>query len=424
MNILAVNPWIYDFAAYDFWLKPYGFLILLETLKNKGHKINFIDCLQQKTTTDSGKGRLMSEIIPKPKILKDTPRDFRRYGITPDTFKELIKQKQPDLILLTSGMSYWYPGVKEAANILKKQFSDTPIILGGVYATLCQEHAKKNIAADMVVANSELNLLSKYNLIGEDDVKTLFHVLPNYQNFYSSINYAVFRTSWGCPFDCSYCAIKKLTPSFRQIPITEIINFIIKHHQIGVTNFALYDDAFLCQPEHAKKILRQIKALKLNIKIHTPNALHLRFLDDELAALIKNTGFIQPRFGLETLNPNLQQQWQSKATNKDLIRGLELLKQNGFNNGDIIIYLLLGYPKQNLDNLRKNIRFLHDLGVRTVLSEFSPVPKTKLYDDCPQAIKDEPLLHNNSIFPLLDKQQTKKALSVKKELRQLNKQFD
>ena len=27
-NILLVNPWIHDFAAYDFWLKPLGLLYL------------------------------------------------------------------------------------------------------------------------------------------------------------------------------------------------------------------------------------------------------------------------------------------------------------------------------------------------------------------------------------------------------------
>jgi hypothetical protein len=49
MNILDINHWIYDFAAYDFWLKPYGFLVILTYLKNKGAKIDYIDCLEEKT---------------------------------------------------------------------------------------------------------------------------------------------------------------------------------------------------------------------------------------------------------------------------------------------------------------------------------------------------------------------------------------
>ena len=48
MNILAINPWIIDCAAYDFWLKPYGFLVILTYLKNQGINIDYIDCLDKK----------------------------------------------------------------------------------------------------------------------------------------------------------------------------------------------------------------------------------------------------------------------------------------------------------------------------------------------------------------------------------------
>ena len=34
-KILLVNPPIYDFAAYDFWLKPYGLLSVAGFLREK-----------------------------------------------------------------------------------------------------------------------------------------------------------------------------------------------------------------------------------------------------------------------------------------------------------------------------------------------------------------------------------------------------
>ena len=34
-KILLVNPPIYDFAAYDFWLKPYGMLSVAGMLRRK-----------------------------------------------------------------------------------------------------------------------------------------------------------------------------------------------------------------------------------------------------------------------------------------------------------------------------------------------------------------------------------------------------
>ena len=34
-NILLINPPIYDFAAYDFWLKPYGLLSVAGYLRGQ-----------------------------------------------------------------------------------------------------------------------------------------------------------------------------------------------------------------------------------------------------------------------------------------------------------------------------------------------------------------------------------------------------
>jgi len=44
-KILLINPWIYDFAAYDFWIKPLGLLYLGAILRQNRHEIHFIDCL-------------------------------------------------------------------------------------------------------------------------------------------------------------------------------------------------------------------------------------------------------------------------------------------------------------------------------------------------------------------------------------------
>ncbi|RLC23795.1 MAG: B12-binding domain-containing radical SAM protein, partial [Deltaproteobacteria bacterium] len=46
-NILLVNPWIHDFAAYDFWAKPLGLLSLASILRQHGFSITYIDCLDR-----------------------------------------------------------------------------------------------------------------------------------------------------------------------------------------------------------------------------------------------------------------------------------------------------------------------------------------------------------------------------------------
>ena len=46
-NLLFVNPWIYDFAAYDMWMKPLGLLYLISYFDNAGYNTEFIDCLDR-----------------------------------------------------------------------------------------------------------------------------------------------------------------------------------------------------------------------------------------------------------------------------------------------------------------------------------------------------------------------------------------
>lgn len=422
MNILAINPWIYDFAAYDFWLKPYGFFIILEYLKAHGASINFIDCLEKKEIIGTfGRGKYHAEIIEKPQIFEHIPRYYKRYGIKIEEFKEKLVNQHPDYILITSSMTYWYPAILETIKILREYFPKTPIILGGTYATLCFDHAKKNIPCDHVFSNDKLEDFFKLLNIPLN-IETLHLAIPDYDNFYSQLEYVVFRTSWGCPFNCSYCAIKKLSPYSFRISYDKVISFVTKYAKRNIKDFVLYDDAFLYDQEYARKFLQEIARLDLNINFHTPNALHLKFLDVEIASLLKKCGFINPHFGLETLNPDLQKQWGDKVEKKDVVGGIELLKKAGFKNGEFSTYLLLGYPGQNLVELKEDVKLLHSLGAKVSFAEFSPVPGTRLFEEYKEKFS-EPLLQNNSVFGSFAQSRFDELWEVKNYLRQLNKTF-
>lgn len=422
MNILAINPWIYDFAAYDFWLKPYGFLVLLTYLKNKSLYIDYIDCLNKKETRDNfGRGKYYSEIIPKPDVLRLIPRHFKRYGLTIPELKQCVKNTNPQIILITSSMTYWYPAIQELAEIMRKELPGLPMILGGTYPTLIPNHAQDGIPCQYIFPNHSLGDFFKF--INTDfDYETFYTTLPDYESFYPQLDYVVLRTSWGCPFNCSYCAIKKLFPNFLRIPTNKVVNFIYKYSRKGVKNFVFYDDALLYPPEKAKELLKKLGELKINVNFHTPNALHLKFLDKEIAYLLKKLGFVNPHFGLETLNPQLQKSWGDKINSEDISRGIEFLKKGGFKNGEFSVYLLLGYPHQNLEELKKEIEWLHSQGAKVSLAEFSPVPGTKIFNIYRDKLR-EPLYHNNSVFNFFPSNKLNEIYAIKNYARELNRQW-
>jgi len=101
MHLLLVNPWIHDFAAYDFWLKPFGLLSIASILRENGFDITFIDCLDRshpmmlsrpkgkrlRNNLEYGHGQFFKEGIQKPESLTSIPRRFSRYGISTDVLR-------------------------------------------------------------------------------------------------------------------------------------------------------------------------------------------------------------------------------------------------------------------------------------------------------------------------------------------------
>ena len=131
-HILLVNPWIHDFAAYDFWAKPMGLLSIAGLLRHHGIRVSYIDCLDRfhprAPGTDPaarhGRGPYLKTRIAKPSGLNDVNRHYSRYGILPSWFVEdLSRLDTPDLVLVTSLMTYWYPGVQETIKQIKSVFT-------------------------------------------------------------------------------------------------------------------------------------------------------------------------------------------------------------------------------------------------------------------------------------------------------------
>ena len=118
--VLLINPWIYDFAAYDLWVKPLGLLYIASVLRKNGYDIHFIDCLDAREHQGTGAkgnkkvdrknygtGHFSKEHIEKPDVLAEIPRNYSRYGISPHMFQEELHSiPQPDVILVTSMMTY------------------------------------------------------------------------------------------------------------------------------------------------------------------------------------------------------------------------------------------------------------------------------------------------------------------------------
>ena len=437
-NILLINPWIHDFAAYDFWAKPTGLLYLGSMLRSHGFPVSYIDCLDRFHPRDastnapsrSGRGPYLKSPIPKPPGLQDIPRRYSRYGIPPPLFKEsLLSQDKPDLILVTSFMTYWYPGVQETIRVIREVFPDTPIILGGIYASLCQNHARTHSGANAVISGPGEEQLSDIILeftgyktegpINPDDLDS--RPYPAY-DLQSKITYVPLITSRGCPFSCAYCATAFLNPIRSQRDPESILEEIgYWHRDYGVEDYIFYDDALLVDADnHAIPLFEKILNAGLKVHFHTPNAVHIREITEDTARLMFAVGFKTLRLGLETGEFADRDEMDQKVTEAEFTGAAELLKSAGFQEDQIGAYLLVGLPGMSLRALEDSIHRVRQSGITPVLAYYTPIPHTEMWDQAVASsrydLEADPIYTNNAILPCRQEPFSWKILSHLKDL--------
>ena len=410
-HILLINPWITDFAAYNFWIRPHGLLSIASFLRNNGFKITFIDCLDSIVKRKKyGDGKFRKIEIEKPLPFKSVPRKYSQYGISEEIFKDKISYiEKPDLIGITSGMTYWYPGVFKAIRIVKESLKKVPILLGGIYATLCYDHAVKYSEADYIIrGNGELQLpkiISElFDIKSTPDSEPRTDIYPAF-DLYSKLDYVSIMTSRGCPYRCSYCASPAISGGYkRRDPLKVVEEIACWTSRYRVNNIAFYDDALLFNPlEHIIKILKEVRKRDIQCNFHSPNGLHVKEISKKLATLLYDCQFKTLRLGLETSNEAIQVETGGKVDNRSFGEAVGNLRRAGYSEDEIGVYVMAGLPGQRVGEVEESIAFVKENGAKPILVEYSPIPETALFEKAKKMsefdIENEPLFHNNSIFP-------------------------
>ncbi len=426
-NILLIVPWIHDFAAYDLWAEPLGLLYIAAIIREYGYDVTLIDCLDRhhpdllttpgiKTPRSNryGCGKFHKTILQSPPVLSHVPRYYGRYGIPLETFDtELQRALRPDAVLVTSGMTYWYPGPWMVLQRVREACPGVPTILGGTYATLCPEHARRSGADHVVEGPGELQILPLLDRLtgNEPDPERTPRSLDDYpypaHDLRRAVEHVAILTSRGCPFRCTYCASRLLYPFgfMRRDPVSVVDEIEYHHRTYGVTDFAFYDDALLVDARrHIHVILDEILQRGLTCRFHSPNGLHARHITSELATKMFQAGFETIRLGLETTSVGRHHQMGDKVEPAEVRRAITFLRQAGFSNSQIGVYVLAGLPDQPASEVEESIAYVHDCGALVKLALYSPIPGTVEWERAVAlgAIDAEadPLLHNNSIYPL------------------------
>jgi len=358
-RILLVNPPVYDFTAYDFWLKPYGLLTVAGFLRGKAEMLLFdhLDRMhpavpkERKLRSDQwGRGEYYSRRIDKPSCFSQIPRYYHRFGLSRKEFQDFLsEQKNFDCVLIQTGLTYWYPGIIETIEVIKEFCPKAKIVLGGIYATLCPEHAK-TLGADLIVEDSNLQ-----------ELWDLLNLSPNPEQLpfwegYERLPVGVLKLTDGCPFQCTYCAVHKFYRQFNARPIERSIRELEFLVSRGAGNVAFYDDALLYKAQQVLvPFLREVIRRKVCVNFHTPNALHARYITEGLAELMLEAGFKTFYLGFESRCDEWHRKTGSKVSSAELAQAARILLSAGARPEQITAYQMLAHPHSDARDVEDSI---------------------------------------------------------------------
>lgn len=390
-----------DVAAYNFWLRPLGLYALAETLRERGAEVSLVDCL----SPSAAPGKFPSRPFDPAFLPADAPKGLKRYGIDIGEYRRRIAETGPvDAVLVSTSISWWYPGAGQAIAIAREIHPDAVAVMGGVYPTLWPEHAARRSKADHILAGTlRANLGTLCGLLGLPTKPSLPRRPWWELGLHDGAAFGAVRTAWGCPERCTYCASRLLSDGWETRTADDVATELTALWNLGVSEVAFYDDALLVGArERLFPAIRKAMASGASLRFQTPNGLHARLIDAQTAETMVKLGFTGFRLSLETTDAARGEATGGKVVKEEVASAVESLTRAGADPASIGVYLLIGLPGQATGEVEESIRFVRGLGVRPYLAEFSPIPGTVEWEKAKSAgfLGDdtEPLWTNNSLY--------------------------
>lgn len=406
--ILIINPLVSDFKLYDEWMHPVGLYFLYDYLQRSGHSVhmfNFLDPGFHVQEKKYGTGSFDYVEIPKPDLYLSIKRKYKLYGRSAQSFQTFLATiPEPDIVCIGGTMTYWAPGIIETYTIVQQYLPNATILCGGIAAQLIPDYLKSKMPECKTIGN--LQGLQAVNIPGvtsaHPDVDFSTLSMAEALNTYNILPHAPVLLSLGCPMRCSYCASSILQPQHQVRDVNIVIKEILSMINRGVRDFAFYDDALLFQKESMLlPFLSKINDLNIKLRFHTPNGLHVRYIDKLTLEKMMQAGFETLRFGYESGLSQHQSAVSGKVDRSQLENKISVALESGFTGKQIGVYVMGGLPRQTPNDLCEEMNFIHSLGVSVKPVFISPVPGTELFRQYAiqfPAILSDPLWHNDTFF--------------------------
>lgn len=270
---------------------------------------------------------------------------------------------------------------------ISKEFQNrnVTVIAGGIHITADPESVTNSFDAISVgmaervwvkiLEDKENNSLKKIyydmeNIAGKEIVSPDYSSIDNKKYLYTNI----ISTSRGCPFECDFCynSCKSVLKTYINRPIDDVIRDI---NALKTRHIMFIDDNFIGNPKWTKKLLKEIKPLKLkwNAAV-TSNIVDMPELLDEMKAAGCQSLFI----GFESIN---SKSIDSVHKVQNSVKRYEKLVEEIHKRGIMInASFVFGLDEDDVSVFKNTLEWIVKNKIETVTSHIlTPYPGTKLY---------------------------------------------
>ena len=311
----------------------------------------------------------------------------------PAEIREEIRAFRPDVTGL-GALSYEAPCTHELARMVKEDFPQCPIVLGGPYPTSSADQALEDRNVDYCVigegdetlgellealeggdrqpdtpglayrAGGRTRFTAKRPFIPDLDELGLpaWHLIHLEDYFLKPTSYQMHMrpefmtlvTSRGCPYGCIYCH-NMFGKRFRARSTEAVVEEIeILYHHHGIRELQIQDDVFNWIPERAKEICDRMVRAGIRMHVSFPNGLRGDIMDSELLWKLKRVGTFRISYAAESGSERIQKLIRK---NMDLTKLKAVIAQTDrlgiFAHG----FFMLGFPTETLDDMRRTVEY-------------------------------------------------------------------